>query len=115
MSTNGLLSRPGIFDQGRASMLADRYIGVEVWRSSTAGDVRVAAFQSRLTATSSADSGRDGQAVQGNSAQRVLVCLAPRGADCEKGDEVWVGDERYRIFAVDSFPHGLQLLIQEIQ
>ncbi len=115
MVTNGRLAGPVTLDLAAAAMVADLYVYVEVRRSTAGVEERVAAFQTRIAATSSAAGGRDSQTVQGNAAQRLFVALAPLWAQVAKNDEVWSGAVRYRVLAVDSYPHKKQLLLQEIQ
>ena len=112
---DGRLSRPGLLDAGVATMLRDAYVSVGVWRVVAGEDVLVANFQTRLVAASGGAAGRDGQVPQGDAAQRLFVAVAPKHADALKGDEVWTGELRLRVVAVDQYPHDQQLLLQEVQ
>ena len=115
MSANGWLVRPGILDRASAAMINDIYITVQVRRSVSGVESYVTTFQTRLAGTTSAATGRDAQAVQGNAAERLFVALAPKWADVQKDDELWNAGTRYRVIAVDKYPHKQQLLLQEIQ
>lgn len=112
---NGRLARPGLLDAGVATMLRDVYVSVGVWRVVDGADVLVANFQTRLTAASAGAAGRDGPGAQGDAAQRLFVAVAPQHAPVGKGDEVWTGELRLRVVAVDQYPHDQQLLLQEVQ
>ncbi len=114
-SFNGRLARPGILDRGSAAMRADLYETVTTRRAVAGIETRVSTFQARIAATSASAAGRDALSVPGNAAARMFVALAPRWADVEKDDELWSGVTRYRVIAVDDYPHGRQALIQEIQ
>lgn len=112
---NGALTRPGLLDAGARRMVNDLYVAVKVWRTVAGVDTVVAQFNTRLAAASAAPSGRDAAGAQGNAAQRLFVCVAPLYADVVKDDEVWAGDLRLRVVAVDHYPHDQQLLLQEVQ
>ena len=112
---NGILAHPRILDRARLQMLRDKYVNAQIWRRDGGEDLLVADFTTRIAATTTADAGRDSQPIAGNAADRFFVALAPRYSGALKDDEVWVGDQRYRVVAADEYPHGLQLLIKEIQ
>lgn len=112
---NGALARPGLLDAGARRMVSDLYVAATVWRTVAGEDAIVAQFNTRLAAASTAPSGRDAAGAQGNAAQRLFVCVAPLYAAVGKDDEVWAGDLRLRVVAVDHYPHDQQLLLQEVQ
>ena len=112
---NGALAHPRILDRARLQMLKDLYFNAQIWRRDGDEDLLVADFTTRIAATTTGDAGRDAQPVIGNAAERFFVALAPRYSGALKNDEVWVGNKRYRVIASDEYPHGLQLLIKEIQ
>lgn len=115
MTVSGLLTRPGLLDAGRRTMVNDLYVFAAVWRTVDLVDVEVGGFQSRLAAVSLSEAGRDGQVVQGNAADRMFVTPAPKFANIRKDDELWVGDARYRVVTVDAYAHDVQVLVKAIQ
>lgn len=112
---NGALALPRVLDRAARQMLRDLFVTAQIWRREGQVDVLKGSFSTRLAATTTSDQGRDGQVVQGNVADRFFVALAPRYSSVEKDDEIWVGAARYRVVAVDPYPHKLQLLVKEIQ
>jgi hypothetical protein len=112
---NGRLGRPGLLDRGREQMVLDAYVTAQVWRVVDGEDVKLGAFQTRVAGVSAGEAGRDQQSVQGNTADRLFVALTPLHVDVLKGDEVWIGDDRMRVVAVDKYGHGQQLIMRAIQ
>lgn len=112
---NGKLTRPWLLDKGVQVMVDDIWVTARIFRRNGDVDSLICAFLTRVAAASSSESGRESQPAQGNVAQRLFVAPAPRWADVVKDDEVWVDSSRYRVVAVDVYPHDQQLLLRQIQ
>ena len=89
---------------------------LEVYAKVYRVDVFIEGFFARIATTvASSEAARARQTVIGDPASRMYVAQAPRFAAVKKADEVWVGDDRYLVVAVDSYPHAKQLIMREIQ
>lgn len=116
---NGRLKLNPHLKRARLRMESDSYDTFEVWRSTEVDglkqDVMFSTFRARQAAMSLTGKGREIQNVQGRAAEREFVVIAPLDVDVQKGDEIWVSGSRYRVYAVDQYPQGLQINMKETQ
>jgi hypothetical protein len=97
------------------AIVDDRWLQVEVWRGEVGSEQRIAQFRTRIAATSAAVVGRDVQELAGDVSPQFYVMPFVAGHGLQAGDEVWSGNDRYRVVAVDAFSHQSQAIMQRLQ
>lgn len=117
MNSHGALARHGVLDRSRRVMVGDFCDRAVVYRPGADGDTIVADCLTRAAGVDASQSGRDVQAVVGNSADRVFVIFFPAFSDVKKEDEVWLpgSDSRFRVVAIDKYGGALQVICKAIQ
>lgn len=111
---NGKLSAR-ILAPGASVMIADAYEFVQVYRTVDGAETRVAGFNTRIAAGSRTISGRDSPSVKGASSPQYSVMFAPRNSGLKPDDDAWSGASRFRVVSIDPMPHGLQVLLLNLQ
>lgn len=112
--TNGRL-RPDLEVQTSRAIRDDRYVYARVFRGRRGSEVQVAGFNTRLAPTTGSGANRDQHAIAGETAPMTSVLSAPGGIAILKGDEIWIGEARYRVIAVDPHPGATQVIVQSTQ